>query len=83
MVGESKQNVFLIQINAFRFAEFEISRVDCSIISVIIFYFQDSEGTVTELIVSCKITSDTEKPKGFIQWVSDPLVCEVRLYDRL
>uniref|UniRef100_A0A8W8LK26 glutamine--tRNA ligase n=2 Tax=Magallana gigas TaxID=29159 RepID=A0A8W8LK26_MAGGI len=24
-----------------------------------------------------------EKPKGFIHWVSDPLVCEVRLYERL
>jgi len=34
MVGESNQNVFLIQIDASRFAEseiseFEISRVDC------------------------------------------------------
>ena len=29
MVGESNQNVFLIQIDASSFAEFEISRVDC------------------------------------------------------
>ena len=37
MVGESKQNVFLIQIDASSFAEFEISefeilRVDCSFV---------------------------------------------------
>ena len=23
------------------------------------------------------------KPKAFIQWVAEPLVCEVRLYDKL
>ena len=39
MVGESNQNVFLIQIDAWSFAEFEISeleisRVDCIILNV-------------------------------------------------
>ena len=45
--------------------------------------FQDERGDVIELKVECVPTSDCEKPKGFIQWVSNALVCEVRLYDRL
>ena len=32
MVGESNQSVFLIQIDASIFAEFEISRVDCKLV---------------------------------------------------
>lgn len=44
---------------------------------------KDGSGNVTEVMASCKKTNDTEKPKGFIHWVSDPLVCEVRLYERL
>ena len=31
MVGESKQNVFLIQIDASRFAEFELNIIDIKI----------------------------------------------------
>ncbi|XP_015913119.4 glutamine--tRNA ligase [Parasteatoda tepidariorum] len=27
--------------------------------------------------------SATNKPKAFIHWVADPIICEVRLYDRL
>ena len=45
--------------------------------------FQDDTGTITELKASCKPTSDHVKPKGFIHWVSNPVVVEVRLYDRL
>ncbi|KAL5013471.1 hypothetical protein ScPMuIL_007741 [Solemya velum] len=44
---------------------------------------KDSTGKVSELIVSCKKTTDTEKPKGFIHWVSSPVECEIRLYERL
>ena len=38
---------------------------------------------VTELVASCAKTTDANKPKGFIQWVSNPLAIEVRLYDKL
>ena len=44
---------------------------------------QDDQGNVTELEVTCKKTTDTEKPKAFIHWVAEPVVCEVRLYERL
>ncbi|KAL3851861.1 hypothetical protein ACJMK2_015562 [Sinanodonta woodiana] len=44
---------------------------------------KDSSGNVTELLVTCKNTVVAEKPKAFIHWVSKPVECEVRLYDRL
>jgi len=39
--------------------------------------------TVSELIVTCTKTSDEVKPKGWIHWVSNPLKCEIRLYEKL
>lgn len=45
---------------------------------------KDSKGKVVELEVSCCSSSEAaEKPKAFIHWVSQPLKCEVRLYERL
>uniref|UniRef100_A0A3Q2FTC3 Glutamine--tRNA ligase n=1 Tax=Cyprinodon variegatus TaxID=28743 RepID=A0A3Q2FTC3_CYPVA len=44
---------------------------------------KDSKGKVVELEVTCCSTDTAEKPKAFIHWVSQPLVCEVRLYERL
>ncbi|XP_067024139.1 glutamine--tRNA ligase-like [Acropora muricata] len=44
---------------------------------------KDSSGKVTELLVNCESTETAPKPKAFIHWVSSPLTCEVRLYDRL
>lgn len=44
---------------------------------------KDASGKVTELEVTCAATDSAEKPKAFIHWVSQPLECEVRLYERL
>lgn len=44
---------------------------------------QDSQGKVVELEVTCCSSDTAEKPKAFIHWVSQPLKCEVRLYERL
>lgn len=44
---------------------------------------KDSSGNVTELLVNCEPTETAPKPKAFIHWVSSPLTCEVRLYERL
>lgn len=44
---------------------------------------KDADGKVAELICTCEKVENTEKPKAFIQWISDPLEIEVRLYDRL
>ena len=44
---------------------------------------KNNDGKVVELIVNCSKTNDSEKPKGFIQWVANGLECEVRLYERL
>ncbi|XP_006036689.1 glutamine--tRNA ligase [Alligator sinensis] len=44
---------------------------------------KDASGHVTELEVTCTRSDAAEKPKAFIHWVSEPLVCEVRLYERL
>lgn len=44
---------------------------------------QDAHGKVVELEVNCCSSETADKPKAFIQWVSKPLVCEVRLYERL
>uniref|UniRef100_A0A1B6GDB6 Probable glutamine--tRNA ligase n=1 Tax=Cuerna arida TaxID=1464854 RepID=A0A1B6GDB6_9HEMI len=40
-------------------------------------------GCVSELKVTAEPVSNTNKPKAFIQWVSDPVTIEVRLYERL
>jgi glutaminyl-tRNA synthetase len=44
---------------------------------------KDVGGATTRLEVTCHKTSDVPKPKSFIHWVSCPLKCIVRLYDRL
>uniref|UniRef100_A0A8C7Z514 Glutamine--tRNA ligase n=1 Tax=Oryzias sinensis TaxID=183150 RepID=A0A8C7Z514_9TELE len=44
---------------------------------------KDSEGKVAELEVTCCSSETAEKPKAFIHWVSKPLACEVRLYEKL
>lgn len=44
---------------------------------------KDAQGKVVELQASCCSSEAAEKPKAFIHWVSQPLVCEVRLYERL
>ncbi|KAK2899068.1 hypothetical protein Q8A67_010486 [Cirrhinus molitorella] len=44
---------------------------------------KDGCGKVCELEVTCASSDSVEKPKAFIHWVSDPLQCEVRLYENL
>ncbi|XP_067448699.1 glutamine--tRNA ligase [Thunnus thynnus] len=44
---------------------------------------KDAQGKVVELEVNCCSSETAEKPKAFIHWVSQPLKCEVRLYERL
>ncbi|XP_037555355.1 glutamine--tRNA ligase isoform X1 [Dermacentor silvarum] len=44
---------------------------------------KDAAGDVQELEVTCQKAEDAEKPRAFIHWVSKPVNCEVRLYDRL
>lgn len=44
---------------------------------------QDVSGHAIELEVTCTKSDVAEKPKAFIHWVSVPLACEVRLYERL
>ncbi|XP_037333622.2 glutamine--tRNA ligase [Pungitius pungitius] len=44
---------------------------------------KDARGKVVELEVTCCSSETAEKPKAFIHWVSQPLMCEVRLYERL
>ena len=44
---------------------------------------KNSNGQVTELIAVCTKTSDSVKPKGWIQWVANPVKIEVRLIDKL
>ncbi|XP_073086676.1 glutamine--tRNA ligase isoform X4 [Manis javanica] len=40
-------------------------------------------GCVESLEVTCRRADSGEKPKAFIHWVSQPLTCEIRLYERL
>uniref|UniRef100_A0A8C4PLY1 Glutamine--tRNA ligase n=1 Tax=Equus asinus asinus TaxID=83772 RepID=A0A8C4PLY1_EQUAS len=40
-------------------------------------------GSVESLEVTCRRADAGEKPKAFIHWVSQPLTCEIRLYERL
>ncbi|CAG2054250.1 unnamed protein product [Timema podura] len=44
---------------------------------------KDDKGNISELEVTCQSSTTAEKPKAFIQWVSQPLNIEIRLYDRL
>ena len=44
---------------------------------------KDASGKVLELICTCESVDSAEKPKAFIQWVSNPLEIEVRLYESL
>lgn len=44
---------------------------------------KDKDGEVVEIIASCKPSTEAPKPKAFIQWVSNPVSCEIRVYDRL
>ncbi|EDO40014.1 predicted protein [Nematostella vectensis] len=45
---------------------------------------KNASGEVSELEVTCELTSSTDKPKAFIHWVASTAVpCEIRLYDRL
>ena len=40
-------------------------------------------NAIVELIATCTKTSDTVKPKGYIQWVASPVKCEIRLFEKL
>lgn len=44
---------------------------------------RNDDGSVKELIATCTKVGENVKPKGFIQWVSDPVHFEARLYDKL
>ncbi|KAL9888848.1 glutaminyl-tRNA synthetase [Glossina fuscipes fuscipes] len=42
-----------------------------------------STGEIKELLCDCELSEKAEKPKAFIQWVSQPITIEVRLYELL
>ena len=44
---------------------------------------QSDDGQVTQVNVNCIKASETDKPKAFVHWVSSPLTCDIRLYDKL
>lgn len=44
---------------------------------------KNSKGDILELHATCEASSSVTKPKAFIHWVSNPLHCEVRLYEKL
>ena len=44
---------------------------------------KNADGTVAEIIATCSKTGESIKPKGFIQWVSHPVKCEIRLIEKL
>ena len=44
---------------------------------------KDESGGVVEVRVTAQKASEVPRPKAFIHWVSRPLHCTVRLYDRL
>ena len=64
-------------------SETKIHCNDNTFVCCVLINFQDSSGKVTELLVNCESTETAQKPKAFIHWVSSPLTCEVRLYERL
>eukprot|EP00069_Balaena_mysticetus_P008507 bmy_05995T0 len=55
-----------------------VSKSDCRPLD-----FQGPSGCVERLEVTCRRADAGEKPKAFIHWVSQPLTCEIRLYERL
>jgi len=44
---------------------------------------KNSKGDILELHATCEASGSVTKPKAFIHWVSNPLHCEVRLYEKL
>lgn len=44
---------------------------------------KDKNGAIIELICVCETTDVAAKPKAFIQWISQPIQIEVRLYESL
>lgn len=44
---------------------------------------KNKDGSISELIVTCEKTGEGVKPKGYIQWVSNPIKCEIRLIEKL
>lgn len=40
-------------------------------------------GNIVNLIVTQESISETNKPKAFIHWVSNPVLASIRLYERL
>lgn len=57
-----------------------VPRSDCRLLPL---DFQGPSGYVESLEVTCRRADAGEKPKSFIHWVSQPLTCEIRLYERL
>ena len=44
---------------------------------------RSDDNQIESLEAVCYKTTDVEKPKSFIHWVSTPILCEVRLYEPL
>lgn len=44
---------------------------------------KNADGSISEIIATATATGEGVKPKGYIQWVSNPLICEIRLIDKL
>lgn len=44
---------------------------------------KDNAGNVQELVCTCESAEAASKPKAFVQWVSQPIEIEVRLYEPL
>lgn len=44
---------------------------------------RSAQGDIDHLKVTCHKATDANRPKAFIHWVSKPIQCEVRLYEKL
>ena len=44
---------------------------------------KNEDGSIRELIADCQEVGESVKPKGWIQWVSHPIKCEVRIIEKL
>lgn len=44
---------------------------------------KNKDGSVSELIATCEKTGEGVKPKGYIQWVANPIKCEIRIIEKL
>lgn len=44
---------------------------------------KDASGNITNITVKQELVSESNKPKAFIHWVSNPTLASVRLYERL